>query len=100
MVVAVVSMRVVQVAIDQVIDMITVGHGFVTTIGAMDMAFGMPADLMVAGAFVGMRSINLDDMLLKLAALLMHKMPRFEIICMSVMFNRCVPTTGAVLMTC
>jgi hypothetical protein len=99
MIVTVVSMGMVQVTIDQVIDMIAVGHGFMATIGTMDMTLGVPADVMVAGAFIGMRSINFNDMLLNLAALLMHQMAIFEIICVAVMFNRCVPATGAVLMT-
>jgi hypothetical protein len=100
MVVAVGSMGMVQVAIDQIIDVVAVGHGFVTTIGAMDMTFGVPTDVMVAGAFIGVGSINFDDMFFNLAALLMQQMATFEVICVAMVFNRCVPATRGVLMTC
>ena len=99
MIIAVVSMGMVQVAIDQIIDMIAVRHGFVAAIGTMDMAFGVSAEVMVAGAFIRMLGIHFHNVFLHPAAFLMHQMTAFEIIRVPVMFNRCVPATGAVLMS-
>ncbi|MDB6019788.1 MAG: hypothetical protein JWR19_4277 [Pedosphaera sp.] len=98
MVVAVVAMGMVQVAIDQVIDVIAMGHGFVATIGAVDMVFGMPANVMVAGAFIRMRGIHFHTVFFRFGAFLMHQMAVIEIIRVSVMFHRRVSATGAVLM--
>ncbi len=92
------SMGMVQVAVDQVINMITMRHGFVAAIGTVDMTFGVTANIMVAGAFVGMRGIHFNHVFFNLAVFLMHQMPAFEIIRVAVVFNRCVPATGSVLM--
>lgn len=98
MIVAMVSMRMVQMAFDQVIDMIAVGHCFVAAIGTVNVAFGVPTDVMVDGAFVRMRGVHLDHMFFNLGAFLMHQVTAFEIIRVSMMFNRRVPATGMMLM--
>ena len=99
MVVAVVSMGMVQVAIDEIVRMIPVGNGFVTAIGAMHMAFGVSANVMIAGAFIRMRGIHFHHMVFLLSAFLMHQVAAFEIIRVPVMFDRRVPATGAMLMS-
>ncbi|MDB6067160.1 MAG: hypothetical protein JWR26_3368 [Pedosphaera sp.] len=93
-----ISMGMVQVALDQIIDMIAVRHGFMSAIGTMDMAFGVAADVMVAGAFIRMLGIHFHNVIFNPAAFLMHQMTAFEIVRVPVMFNRRVPATGAMLM--
>ena len=93
-----IAVRMMQVAIDQIIDMSAVGHGFVAAIGTVDMAFGVTANVMVAGAFIRMLGIHFHNVFLHLAAFLMHQMTAFEVIRVPVMFNRRVPATRPVLM--
>ena len=47
MVIAVIPMWMVQVAIDQIVDMISVWNRFVTAVGAVNVACIMPTALMV-----------------------------------------------------
>ena len=53
MVVAMVTVRMVQVAVDQVVDVVTVRDGFVATTGTMDVVGLMAAALVLGGAAVG-----------------------------------------------
>jgi len=99
MIVAMISMGMVQVAIDQIIDMITVGYRFVAAIRTVDMGLGVPANIMVASAFIGMRGIHFNHVFFNLAAFLMHQMAVVEKIRVPMMFNWRMPAAGAVLMT-
>ena len=98
MIVAMISMGMVKVSIDQIIDMIAMGHGFMPTIGAVDMGFGMPANVMVACAFIGMCGVHFNHVFFYLAAFLMHQTAVVEEIRVPMMFNWCMPATGAMLM--
>ena len=53
MVVAVVPVRVVQVAVDEIVDVIAMRHRFVPATGAVFMARLVPAALMLGRAAVG-----------------------------------------------
>jgi hypothetical protein len=98
MIIAMIAMGMVKVAVDQIIDVIAVRHGFVAAIGTVDMPFGVAANLVIASAFIGMRSIHLNHVFFNLAVLLMHQMSAYEIIHVPVMFNRRMTATGAVPM--
>ena len=52
-VVAVIAIRVVKVAVDQIIDVIAVRHGFVAAIGTVDMPFGVAANLVMSNSARG-----------------------------------------------
>ena len=49
-IVAMPAMWMVEVSFDKVIDMIAVGHGFMSTLGAMHVPLRMPAALMLGSA--------------------------------------------------
>lgn len=98
MVIAMVSMGMVQMAIDQIIHMIAMRYGFVSAIGTVDMAFGVAANGVVTSALIWMRGIHFNHVFFNLAAFLMHQMPAFQIIRVPMMFYRRVPATRTVPM--
>lgn len=55
MVVAVVAVGMVQVAIDQIVHVITVWHGFVSATGTVNMIWIMRNARMTLGALIGIR---------------------------------------------
>jgi hypothetical protein len=85
-VVAVVAVRVVQVAIHQVIDMIAVRDRFVTATGAMHVP------RLVAGAgrgvAVGIRGTDFDDVLFNVITFDVFQLPIVQVIDVAVMFYR------------
>ena len=76
MVVAMAIVRMVKVALHQVVDMIAVGHRFVTTTGAMDMPRGMLAAIVLRSAGIGVLAAYGNPMFRGLAACLAwHNFP-------------------------
>jgi hypothetical protein len=98
MVVAVGAMRVVQVAVDQIIEMVAMGHGFVAAPGPMNMALGMAPDLMIPRASSRVFGIHFDHVLLDAIPLLVFQMTGLQVIRMPMMLNRNVAATRAVMM--
>jgi hypothetical protein len=92
-VVAVITMRVVQTSIDQVIDMVAVRHGLMSATRAV----------LVSGAFrfrsaprrVGLA--DLDDMFVNVIAMHVMQMTIMEVVNMSIVANRGMSTVWAVL---
>ena len=97
MVVAVVTVGMVQLTFHQVVDMIAVRHGLVATAGAVLMARLVPRAFSRV-AFVRMLGVNGDAMLIDVAIVRVVQMPVMQVIGVAVMANRDVPTAGAVLM--
>lgn len=58
-----IAMRMMQVAIDQIVDVIAVGHRLMAAAGAVDMARFVPGAVVVGGAGIGVRRADLDHML-------------------------------------
>src|ERR1700756_464432 len=98
MIITMVSMGVMQMTVDQVINMIAVWDGFVTAIGAMDMPLRVASQIMVAGAAIGMGGIDFNLVFLHLPAFLVYQVAVFNIIGMPAVFDRCVPAAGSMLM--
>lgn len=69
MIVAVVAMRVVQAAIDEVIDMVAMRHGFMPAAGAVNVARFVSAAVLTRRAAVRVRLANLDDVLVHMVAM-------------------------------
>jgi hypothetical protein len=74
-VIAVVTVWVVQVAIYKIIHVVSVGNRFVTAIGAMNMPVLMPCHGLTFGAAIGILVVNLDSVLVDMIAVWMMEMP-------------------------
>jgi hypothetical protein len=84
-VVAVVAMRMVQVAIDEVIDVVAMRHGFMTATRSMNMAFAMSRALMLRRAPVGVGGRNLDHMLIDMPVVHVVQMTIMQVIDVAIM---------------
>jgi predicted aconitase with swiveling domain len=62
--VAVLVVRVVQVALDQVVDVVTVGHGLVPAVGSVSVAGVVTGAVVVGGALFGVLVADADGVLL------------------------------------
>jgi hypothetical protein len=96
MIIAVITMRVVQVAIDQIIHMITMGHCFMAAIWSMDMALGMA--FCRGGAAVGVSRVNGDYMLVHVVMVRVVQMTIVQVIDMAIVFDSCVAATRPMFM--
>jgi hypothetical protein len=97
-VVAVIAVRVVQVAIDEIVDMIAVRHGFVPAARAMDVVGSMTGAAMVWRAPVGVHVGDLDHVLIDVAVVHVMKMPIMQVVHVIAMAYGCVAAHGAVQM--
>lgn len=98
MVVAMVSVRVVQVTIDQIVNVVAMRNRLVSAAGTMDMV-GLMARAAVNGrAAIGILLAHLDDMLVDVIAMRMMQMAVVQVVNMIPMPNGDVAAVGAVLM--
>ncbi len=99
MVIAVVAMRMMQVAVDEIVDVIPMGHRFVTATRTMYMAGLVSAAGVIGSTDFGVRFADFDDMLFDGAVcILMVQMPVVQVVGMTIMIHGCVATLLAVLM--
>lgn len=96
MIVTVVSMRMVQAASHQVIQMITVRDGLMAALWAVDMLGVMSIRAMRAG--VGICFAHFDDVFVHMISVGMMKMSIVQIIRVALMLDGSVTATRAVLM--
>lgn len=97
-VIAMVAMRMVQMSVHEVVDMVAVGHGGMAAAGSVNMTFFVAAALVTGGAAVGVGGVNLHDVFIHVSCVGMVQVAVVEIIDVIVVLNRQVSTTGAVLM--
>lgn len=97
MVVAMVAMRMVQMAVDEIIDVIAMWHGLMTATGSMDMRGIMTSATMFRGAVRRVFLTYLDNMLVDMTIMRMVKMTVMQIINMVAVANSNVSATGFVL---
>jgi hypothetical protein len=97
-VVAVVAVRVMQVARDQVIGMVAVWHRLVAAARAMPMVRVMPAAAVVRRATVGIPRAHGDDMLVVMAIVRVMKMAVMEIIDVAIVAHGDVAAARTVCM--
>jgi hypothetical protein len=93
-----VAVGVVQVAIDQIVDVIAVGDGFVAAALSMDVSSIMSAALMVGGAAVRVLVSDLNHMLIDVIAVRMMQMRIVQIVDVALMAYRDMTTLWAVNM--
>lgn len=95
MVVAMVAVRVVQVAVDQVVDVVTVRDGFVAATGAMDVAGLVTAAFVLGRAAVGVGGRDGDHVLVDVVAMRMVQVAVVQVIDMAIMADGRVAAAGA-----
>jgi len=97
-IIAVIAMRMMQMPVNEIVHMITVGHRLMSTIGSVLMARFMPAAIVCGSAGLGIFLRDRDAMFLDLPILaLMMQMPVVEVVRVAVVLNRGVPAVGAML---
>lgn len=95
-VVAVVAAGVVELARDQVIDVVAVGDGFVTTAGPVLVARVVTGAVAARRAPSGIRGVDGDAALVDVVAMRTMQVPFVEIADVTVMLHRGVATVGPV----
>ena len=96
MIVAVITVRVMQSAIDEVVGMVAVRHRFVTTVGSMHMALVMSAAAGFTTVWIGF--IYRQLVFVVVAFVRMVEVTVMQVINMSIMFDGSMPASGAVFM--
>ena len=98
MILAVTFFGVMQVPVDQVIDVIAVRHGLVAATGSMFMALFMAATIVVRSCGCRISRVDGNHVLVHMPLVKMVQVPVVEIVRVSLVLNRGMPTAGAVLM--
>ena len=98
MVVAVVSIRVMQISIHQVVDMISVRNSLMTAIGAMLVICIVSIAVVTTGAVGGIRGVDLELVLINVTVVERVKVSIVQVIGVVVVNNRGVAAILAVLM--
>lgn len=97
MIVAVIAVWVVQMAIDQIVHMIAVRHGFVPAAGAVDMLRIVCTARVTFSAYIRVRRRNFQDMRVVMIAMRVQQVAVAKIIRMAFVFDGGVATFWAVL---
>ena len=80
MIIAMSIVGIVQMAINEIAHVVTMGNRFMPTARSMDMVSIMSTTVMALGAGIGVHISYLDDMLIHMIAMGMVKMPIVEIV--------------------
>jgi hypothetical protein len=88
MVITVPLVRVVEVALDQVVYMVPMGNGFVPAAGSVHMSFQVPRTLMCRGAVLWISLCYADNMFIRVIAVRIVKVPVVQIADVVVMHQR------------
>lgn len=97
MIIAVVTMRMVQVAIDQVVDVIAVRNRFMTAPRTMYVTRRMPIAAMLRCAGIGIYRSYLDDMLIHVVFMGMMQVTVMEVVNVVAMLDARMATIRAML---
>lgn len=95
MVVAVISMRVMQVAIHQIVDMIAVGNRLMAAPGTVNMVGVMPPTLVGRRTAIRIGITDLDHMLVDMILVRMMQMPIVKVVDMAVVLDSRVAAARA-----
>ena len=96
MVVTVVAVRVVQMPVDQIVNVVAVGHWFMATTGTMDVISIVPCAPMMGRAAIWIGRGDLNDMFVYVIPMQVVKMAVVEIVDMVAMAHGGVATVGSV----
>jgi hypothetical protein len=97
-VVAVIAVRMVEMAGDAIVHVVAVRHRLVATVGAVLMACLMPTAAMVRGAAVGILVRDLDHMLVDVTFVRVVEVAVVQIVDMVAVMHRSVSAARSVLM--
>jgi hypothetical protein len=92
-----VAVRMMQVAVDQIVDMIGMRHRLMATVGAVLVALGMAAAIVIRRAAVRIGRAHRDDVLVEMILVRMMKMAVVQIVHVPLMAHRGMAATNAVL---
>ena len=98
MVVAMIAVRMVQVAVDQIVDVIAVRYRFVSAARPVDMARIMGATVMVRCTSVRILCADLKPVLVYMIGMRMMQVPVMQVIDVITMFDGRMPAVRAMLM--
>jgi hypothetical protein len=98
MVIAMITMRMMQVAVDEVVDVIGVRHRFVSAARPMHVACIMGTAGVAWSTLVRIFRADLEPVLVYMIAMRMMQVPIMQVIDMIAMFDGRVPAVRAVLM--
>jgi hypothetical protein len=98
MIVTVIAVWVMKMTFYQIVGVVVMRHSFVTTVGAMDVVFGMASEALAGSATIWMFGIDFDFMFDDMITFLMLQVATLQVIGVAMMFDRRVPATGPVLM--
>ncbi|MBC3335410.1 hypothetical protein HU732_03850 [Pseudomonas proteolytica] len=98
MVVAVVTVRVVQMAVHQVLDMVAMRHGLMTAIWPVYMTCGVAVALVGRRAAIRVEGIYRQAVLVDVIAMHMVQVTIVQIVNMAIVLNRRMATARLVLM--
>jgi hypothetical protein len=94
-----VAMRVMQMALDPVIDMIAVRHRLMAAAGAMNMPCRVTGAAMVQGAAVGVVAGHLDHVLVDMVRMRVVQVAVMQIVDMAAVPDRGVAAAGTMLVS-
>jgi hypothetical protein len=97
-VVAVIAVRMVQVTVDAIIDVVPVRHGFVTACRSVDVSRIMAATAVTRCTLVGIFRTDRERMLIYMIAVRMMQMTVVQIVDVIVVLDCRMPTVRTVLM--
>ena len=95
-VVAVIAVRMVQVPLDQIVNVIAVRDGFVTAPRPVLVVLGVASAVVLWRALIGVRPRDRNGMLIVMVFMGMMEMPIMQVVGMAVMQDGGVPAVGAV----
>jgi hypothetical protein len=98
MILTVAAFGMMQVAVDQVIDMITMRHGLVAATGSVLMALFMAATIVVRNCGCGVSGVDGNHVLVHVPLMKMVQVPVMEIVRVSLVLNRGMSASRAMLM--
>lgn len=98
MIVAMITVRMVQVAIHEVIDVVAVRHRLMPATGTVNMAGGVAAATVLRGAAIGILRADRNHMLIDMVTMHMMEMSIVQVVHMALMFDRGMAAVRAVLM--
>jgi hypothetical protein len=96
-VVAVVAVRMVEVAGDQVVGVVAMRHGFVATIRTVGVIRVVPRAVVVRGAVVGVCGAHLDRVLVDMVLVRVMEVAVMQVIDVTIVLDRGVAALGTVL---
>jgi hypothetical protein len=96
-IVAVVAVRVMEMTLDEIIDVIAMRNHLVAAPRAVTMAGIVPAAAVLGRAGIGIGPAHRNDVLVNVVAVHVMEVPIMQVVDMAIMADRCVAAVGAVL---